>query len=83
MESAVIQVGNDSNAYWLLNTSLSDDDRIEFIAGDVIGYYQPPDISYQAWLIETDASYIAYANVLLDVLMCRQIRLIWLVQILL
>jgi len=64
-EAAVIQVGNDSSAYWFLNMSLNGNDRIEFEAGDAIGYFQPHDTHYRAWLIETDG-YIVHAKILQD-----------------
>ena len=60
VESEIIQVGHDtSTAYWLVDIVLNGDDRIEFEAGDVIGYYQPPDTRYQVWSI-TAAGYTTY-----------------------
>jgi len=64
IESEVVQVGYDfSTAYWLVNLTLKDDDRIEFESGDVLGYYQPPNSRYQLWSIRT-TGYIAYANMI-------------------
>ena len=34
--------------------TLTDDDRIEFQSGDVIGYYHPPDARYRVRTIRTD-----------------------------
>jgi len=54
VESEVVQVGHEiSTAYWIVDITLNDDNRIEFEAGDVIGYYQPSDSRYQVWSIET------------------------------
>jgi len=50
---AVEEVDNNNNIYWLVNVTLNDDDRIEFEAGDFIGYYHPPDTLYRLWNIET------------------------------
>jgi len=62
MESEVVQVGHDlSTAYWLVDITLNDDDRIEFEAGDVVGYYHPPNSRYLVWTIRT-AGYTAYRN---------------------
>jgi len=55
------EVDNNNNTYWLVNITLNGDDRIEFEAGDVIGYYQPPDTHHILWFFEVDG-YIAYAN---------------------
>ena len=64
VESEVVQVGHDlSTAYWLVNITLNGDDRIEFEAGDVIGYYLPPDARYQVWSIRT-TGYTAYTSML-------------------
>jgi len=52
VESKVVEVvDNDNNTYWLVNVTLNDDDRIEFEAGDVIGYYHPPDTRYRVWSV--------------------------------
>ena len=52
VESKVVEeVNNDGSTYWLVNITLNDDDRIEFEAGDVIGYYHPPDSRYLVWNI--------------------------------
>ena len=52
VENKVVEeVDNDSNSYWLVNITLNDDDRIEFEAGDVIGYYHPPDTRFLVWNI--------------------------------
>ena len=62
LESEIIQVGHDltdSNIYWLVDITLNDDDRIEFKAGDVVGYYQFPDSRYELWSIVT-SGYTAY-----------------------
>ena len=60
VESEIIQVGHDtSTAYWLVDITLNGSDRIEFKAGDVIGYYQPPDTSYEVWSIRI-AGYTTY-----------------------
>jgi len=60
VESEVVEeVDNDNNTYWLVNITLNDDGRIEFEAGDVIGYYQPPDTRYLVWTIAA-TGYIAY-----------------------
>ena len=62
VESKVAEeVDNDNSTYWLVNITLNDDDRIEFEAGDVIGYYHPPDTRYRVWTIIT-AGYRLYAN---------------------
>ena len=62
VESEIVQIGHDrSSAYWLLDVTLNDDERIEFEAGDVIGYYHPPDTRYQIWSIQT-AGYTVYVN---------------------
>jgi len=54
VESEIVEeVDNDNNTYWLVNITLIDDDRVEFEAGDVIGYYHPPDTRYQMWSIQT------------------------------
>jgi len=54
VEDNVVQVDNDNNTYWLLNMSLNGSEKIEFEAGDVIGFYHPPDARYQVWTIDTD-----------------------------
>ena len=64
-ESEVVQVGSGSSVYWLLNMSLNGSDRIEFEAGDVIGYYHPPDTRYQMWTIATEG-YIIYGSTLVN-----------------
>ena len=67
VESEVVEeVDNNNNTYWLVNTTLNDDDRIEFEAGDFIGYYHPPDSRYRVWTIKT-AGYSLYANNVADV----------------
>ena len=53
-ESEIVQVENDNIVYWLLNMSLNGSEIIEFEAGDVIGFYQPPDTRYQMWTIATE-----------------------------
>ena len=60
-ESATIQVGTGSNEYWLLNVSLNGSDRIEFEAGDAIGYYHPLRSRYSVWSIQV-AGYRAFRN---------------------
>ena len=59
VESNVVQVGTGNNEYWLLNMSLTGSDRIEFEAGDSIGYYQPSDSRYHIWSTAT-TGYISY-----------------------
>ena len=62
VESEIVgEVDNDNNTYWLVNVTLNDDDRIEFEAGDVIGYYHPPDSRYRVWSISS-TGYRIYAN---------------------
>jgi len=62
VESEVVQVGYDlSTAYWFVNITLNDFDKIEFETGDVIGYYHPNDSRYLILSIET-AGYTIYAN---------------------
>jgi len=62
VESEVVEeVDNDNNTYWLVNITLNDDDRIEFEAGDVIGYFHPPDARYLISRIVTPG-YREYAN---------------------
>ena len=62
VESEVVEeVGNNNDTYWLVNITVNDDDRIEFEAGDVIGYYHPPDTRYRVWSITT-AGYIAFGS---------------------
>ncbi|XP_065903516.1 CUB and sushi domain-containing protein 1-like isoform X2 [Dysidea avara] len=62
VESEVVEeVDNNNNTYWLVNITLSDDDRIEFEAEDVIGFYHPPDSRYQVWTIETPG-YTGFGN---------------------
>ena len=52
VESEIVEeVDNGNNTYWLVNITLNDDDRIEFEAGDVIGYYHPPDTRYRVWSV--------------------------------
>ena len=47
-ESDVIQVNVSSNtSYWLVNMSLTGDERIEFQSGDAMGYYYPPRPTYR------------------------------------
>ena len=66
VESEVVEeVDNNNNTYWLVNITLNDDDRIEFEAGDVIGYYHPPDTRYRVWSIKT-AGYRLYAHNVAD-----------------
>ena len=60
-ESEIVEeVDNNNNTYWLVNITLNDD-RIEFEAGDVIGYFHPPDTRYRVWSIETEG-YRIFAN---------------------
>ncbi|XP_065903482.1 uncharacterized protein [Dysidea avara] len=64
VESKVIQIGHDPNddfTYWVVNITLNDDDRIEFEAGDVIGYYHPARSRYNVWSITT-SGYRGFAN---------------------
>jgi len=60
-DGEIVQFGNDDFTYWVVSISLNNDDRVEFEAGDVIGYYHPPRSRYQVWSITT-AGYIGYAN---------------------
>jgi len=55
------EVDNNNNTYWLANITLTDDDRIVFEAGDVIGYFHPPDTRYIVWNIKK-AGYTLYAS---------------------
>ena len=59
VESNVVHVGTGSTEYLLLNISLTGSDRIEFEAGDSIGYYQPSDSRYHIWSNAT-TGYISY-----------------------
>jgi len=59
IDNVLAQVGTGDSAYWNLNISLVESVRIEFEAGDVVGYYQPPDSRYQMWTIRT-TGYTAY-----------------------
>ena len=64
VESKVVQIGHDPNddfTYWVVNITLNDDDRIEFEAGDVIGYYHPARSRYNVWSITT-SGYRGVAN---------------------
>jgi len=64
VESEIVQFGHDPNddiTYWVVNISLSNDERIEFEAGDVIGYYHPTRSRYNVWSVTT-AGYRGYAN---------------------
>ena len=62
VESEVVEeVDNNNNTYWLVNITVNDDDRIEFEAGDVVGYFHPPDTRYRVWSIETEG-YRIFAN---------------------
>jgi len=64
VESEIVQVGHDlSTAYWLVDIILNDDDRIDFEAGDLIGFYHPPDSRYTVWTIDT-VGYTAYGHLL-------------------
>ena len=47
-ESNITEVNVDIDMiYWLLNMSLTGDERIEFEAGDAIGYYHSPNPRYR------------------------------------
>lgn len=47
-ESDITEVNVDINTtYWLLNMSLIGDERIEFEAGDAVGYYHPQNPRYR------------------------------------
>ena len=60
VESKVVEeVDNNNNTHWLVNITLNDDDRIEFEAGDFIGFYHPPDTRFRVWSIKT-SGYIAF-----------------------
>jgi len=62
VESEVVEeVDNNNNTYWLVNITLSNDDRIEFEAGDVVGLYHPPDSHFEVWTVQTEG-YITYGN---------------------
>ena len=64
VESEVVEeVDNNNKTYWLINITLNDDDRIEFEAGDVIGFYHPPDSRYGVWAIKT-TGYTAFFYIL-------------------
>jgi len=62
LESEVVEVNNNNNTYWLFNITLNDDDRIEFEAGDVIGYYHPNDTRYIVGSVETEGYTVYYIN---------------------
>jgi len=61
VESEVAEVNNNNNTYWLFNITLNDDDRIEFEAGDVIGYYHPNEARYIVGSVETEG-YTVYID---------------------
>jgi len=62
VESEIVEeVDGNSLMYYFVNITLTDDDRIEFEAGDVIGYYQLSNSRYQVWSVST-AGYTAYSN---------------------
>lgn len=47
-ESDVTEVSVDNGTtYWLLNMSLTGDERVEFEAGDAVGYYHPENPRYR------------------------------------
>ena len=48
-----------SNHIRTANITLTNDDRIEFQSGDVVGYYHPPDARYQVRDSFTDG-YVLY-----------------------
>ncbi|XP_065903507.1 E-selectin-like isoform X3 [Dysidea avara] len=64
-ESEIVQVENGNIVYWLLNMLLNGSERIEFEAGDVIGFYQPPDTRYRMWTIATEG-YTAFGSILVN-----------------
>ena len=58
----VKEVDASDNTFWLLSISLNGSDRVEFEFGDVIGFFQPSDMRYVLWMIETKG-YTGYGNI--------------------
>jgi len=54
VDSEVVEkADNNNNTYWLVNMTLNESNRIEFEAGDFIGYYRPPNTRYHVWSSES------------------------------